>query len=74
MKKAATAVAFFVPAVLTVGFFVAGTELAYAKKTQWCVVDKKSGEYTSDCYKTREECQKRAGKKGSGFACGVSYE
>lgn len=58
---------------LAFGFFMLGSQLAHAKKTQWCIVDKKSGDYTSDCFKTREECQKKAGKKGSAFSCGVSY-
>ena len=53
---------------------VTATQIANAKKTQWCIVDKKSGDYSSDCFKTREECQKRAAKKGSGFGCGVNYE
>ena len=54
-------------------FFALGTQLAYAKKTQWCIIDKKSGDYTSDCFKTREDCQKKADKKGSAFGCGVRY-
>jgi hypothetical protein len=58
---------------LALGVFLLGTQLAYAKKTQWCIIDKKSGDYTSDCFKTREECQKKAEKKGSAFSCGVSY-
>ncbi len=66
--------ALYIPAFFAIVFFVASSQMVYAKKTQWCIVDKKSGDYTSDCYKTREECQKRAGKKGSGFGCGVSYE
>ncbi|MBM3375316.1 MAG: hypothetical protein FJY35_04400 [Betaproteobacteria bacterium] len=70
MSKAAI----FISAFFATVFFIGGTQLAYAKKTQWCIVDKKSGDYTSDCFKTREECQKRAEKKGSGFGCGVSYE
>ncbi|MFM1879928.1 MAG: hypothetical protein RLZZ344_162 [Pseudomonadota bacterium] len=69
-----TKVALLTPALFALGFFIAGSQLAYAKKTQWCIVDKKSGDYTSDCFKTREECQKKAGKKGSSFGCGVTYE
>jgi len=59
---------------LALGVFVLGTQLAYAKKTQWCVVDKKVADYTSECFNTREECQRRAAKKGSGFSCGVTFQ
>jgi hypothetical protein len=66
--------AVYVSVLFAIGFFAASTELAHAKKTQWCVVDKKVADYTSECFKTREECQRRAAKKGSGFSCGVTFE
>ena len=44
-----------------------------AKKTVWCAVEKKSGDYTADCFKTKSECNAFIQKKGaSKFECGAN--
>jgi hypothetical protein len=51
--------------------------IALAKKTPvWCVVDQKSGDYSSDCHKVKGDCEKAARetakKKGGRFTCGAN--
>ncbi|MGA1553583.1 MAG: hypothetical protein ACO35I_06055 [Burkholderiaceae bacterium] len=51
--------------------------IAFAKKnTVWCVVDQKSGDYSSDCHKVKGDCEKAARetakKKGGRFTCGAN--
>ena len=44
-----------------------------AKKTVLCAVEKKSGDYTADCFKTKSECNAFIQKKGaSKFECGAN--
>ena len=71
MKKAAIFVSLV---VLASGSF---PNIAFAKKnTVWCVVDQKSGDYSSDCHKVKGDCEKAARetakKKGGRFTCGAN--
>lgn len=44
-----------------------------AKKSVWCAVEKKTGDYTADCFKTKSECSAFVQKKGaSKFECGAN--
>ncbi len=44
-----------------------------AKKSVWCAVEKKTGDYTADCFKTKSECNAFIQKKGaSKFECGAN--
>jgi len=48
---------------------------AQAKKTQWCAVEKKTGDYTSNCFPKKEECLKYVEKKGGGkMECGITHQ
>jgi hypothetical protein len=53
--------------------FLTTEAIAKAKaKSIWCMVDKKSGDFSSSCYKTKEQCMKEALKKG--MTCGMTFE
>jgi hypothetical protein len=57
------------------GMFATGfltTEAIAKNKSIWCMVDKKSGDFSSSCYKTKEQCMKEARKKG--MTCGMTFE
>jgi hypothetical protein len=73
MKKAALFVSLVVLASGSLSF----PSTALAKKTPvWCVVDQKSGDYSSDCHKVKSDCERAARetakKKGSRFICGAN--
>ena len=52
--------------------FLGTASIAIAKnKSIYCMVDKK-GNYTSTCFKTMNECNKEAPKKG--MTCGKTFE
>lgn len=57
MKKAAI----FVSLVVMASGSFSIPNVALAKKSQvWCVVDQKSGDYSSDCHKEKSACEKAA--------------
>ncbi len=59
--------------LLVAAAFVVAPMAASAKKTVWCAVEKKSGDYTADCFKTKSECNTFVQKKGaSKFECGAN--
>ena len=73
MKKAAL----FVSLVVLASGSLSVPSIALAKKTPlWCVVDQKSGDYSSDCHKVKSDCEKAARetakKKGGRFICGAN--
>jgi hypothetical protein len=73
MKKAAM----FVSLVVLASGSFSVPNIAFAKKnTVWCVVDQKSGDYSSDCHKVKSDCEKAARetakKKGGRFTCGAN--
>ncbi|MEY3047799.1 MAG: hypothetical protein ACO326_00525 [Burkholderiaceae bacterium] len=73
MKKAAI----FVSLVVLASGSFSVPNIAFAKKnTVWCVVDQKSGDYSSDCHKVKGDCEKAARetakKKGGRFTCGAN--
>lgn len=73
MKKAAL----FVSLVVLASGSLSIPSVALAKKnTVWCVVDQKSGDYSSDCHKKKSACEKAARetakKKGGRFTCGAN--
>lgn len=73
MKKAALFVSLVVLASGSLSF----PSTALAMKTPvWCVVDQKSGDYSSDCHKLKSDCEKAARetakKKGGRFNCGAN--
>ncbi|MFZ9115413.1 MAG: hypothetical protein ACO20Q_00005, partial [Burkholderiaceae bacterium] len=72
-KKAAI----FVSLVVLASGSFSVPNIAFAKKnTVWCVVDQKSGDYSSDCHKVKGDCEKAARetakKKGGRFTCGAN--
>ena len=73
MKKAAL----FVSLVVLASGSLSVPSIALAKKPPvWCVVDQKSGDYSSDCHKVKGDCEKAARetakKKGGRFNCGAN--
>lgn len=61
--------------IAVTGMFVAGfltTDAIAQNKSMWCMVDKKSGDFTSSCFKTKGECTREARKKG--MTCGLTFE
>lgn len=73
MKKAAL----FVSLVVLASGSFSVPNIAFAKKnTVWCVVDQKSGDYSSECHKVKSDCEKAARdmakKKGGRFTCGAN--
>jgi hypothetical protein len=73
MKKAAL----FVGLVVLASGSLSVPSIALAKKPPlWCVVDQKSGDYSSDCHKLKSDCEKAAletaKKKGGRFICGAN--
>jgi ABC-type sugar transport system substrate-binding protein len=73
MKKAAL----FVSLVVLASGSLSIPNVAFAKKnTVWCVVNDKTGDYTSDCHKEKSACKKAASaeakKKGGRYSCGAN--
>jgi hypothetical protein len=65
----------FAAATLATAMMASLPMAAQAKKTHWCAVEKKTGDYTSNCFPKKEECLKFVEKKGGGkMECGVSHQ
>ena len=71
-ERSFTVKQFLILAFVSTATFLGAANLAAAKnKSIYCMVDKK-GNYTSTCFKTMNECQKEAPKKG--MTCGKTFE